>query len=480
MSARKPTRQVVIAPTPTPKKAPGHVGRSVHRHLLTNPKVKAWYDERALRSTLSADIYLRQLGGICAELRLDPDQLAKIAEKDPERLQVLLVKYASDLKRKGRLDSYIGKTIDGVRSYLRSRRVQFDRFPRLSPVRGASLESERVPTQEELGHVLAGMSPRGRAISLFMAHSGLRPGVLGSYQAADGLTLADLRDLTLEGEPSFSEKPFEIRVPARLSKTRAAYTTFGGEELAMAYLGYLSERRKAGEKLTPNSPVIVADPAGVHRGLTKSAKGFLTTKAIVLELREALKAGAPKGTHWRPYVLRAYCSTRLLSAEGEGKMTSALREAILGHDTGVAGRYNVGKAWGKELLEEARAQYKRSERYLSTTSNRGDESGERYVALLQLLVENKAITGEQARVLATGSREELAEKLKTTKANVTEKRPEKAFPIAEAEQLLNAGSGWEYVGALGAEKVILRPPASISPAPPAGAGPSAGVSGETT
>src|SRR5208337_3179854 len=110
-----------------------------------------------------------------------------------------------------------------------------------------------------LRRVLDRLSPRGRVMALLMAHSGLRPGVMGGYGGSDGLSLGDLPELKLGRRPSFGTVPFVIRVPARLSKTRKMYTTFGSQELASALLGYLDERHSQGEPLGPDSPVVTVD-----------------------------------------------------------------------------------------------------------------------------------------------------------------------------------------------------------------------------
>ena len=442
----------------------GKVGREVHRHLLADPAIRGWYEERALRSKLSADTYLRQLGGMAQRLQLEPNQIVKLAEKDPDKLHDLLVKYATDLQREGRLDSYIAKTFDGLRSWLRARRSRFDLFPRLSPARSVSLEGERVPTPEELRGILLPMSLRGQTSALFMAHAGLRPGVLGAYEAKDGLTLGDLPDLTLGPSPDFSELPFAIRVPSRLSKTRKAYTTFGTKELADTFKAYLKERMDRGEELTPRSPVVAADPLGVARGFAKGT-GFLTTKGVVLELREGLKAHAPEGVRWRPYVLRAYCSPRLLMAEGAGKIARDLREAILGHDTGVAGRYNVGKTWGPELLREGRSAYKRAEPYLLTTG-KAEDSQEAVTRALRLLLAARGVPASQLEGLdlAGKSDEEIVALLKTVGAAIGgEKRAEKAVSVREVPALLEAG--WEFVSPLNGEMAVLRAPPASPDAP---------------
>ncbi|EQD54069.1 integrase/recombinase, partial [mine drainage metagenome] len=179
------------------------------------------------RSHLSADTYLRQLGFLLERIGISPDEAVRLAQQDPDKLRDLLIKDAAKLKSEGKLDSYISKFFEGLRSYLKFNRVAFDGFPALSPIRGESLVNERVPTPEELGRVLDRLSLRGRVAALFMAHAGVRPGVLAAYQAAGGLTLKDIPDLTLGKSPSFTNIPFAVRVPASLSKTRVAYTTFG-------------------------------------------------------------------------------------------------------------------------------------------------------------------------------------------------------------------------------------------------------------
>jgi hypothetical protein len=459
VSARDATRNEPRRALRAEKKPSEKVGRERHKHLLDDARVKGWYDERALRSRLSADTYLRQLGGLCEQLKLDPEGLAKLASKDPDRLHDILVKFAADLKERGRLDSYIAKVFDGLRSWLRARRVEFDQFPRLSPVRGVSLENEVVPSPDELRAVLynSGLSSRGRSSALFMAHAGLRPGVLGTYQARDGLRLGDIPDLKLGKVPEFSELPFAIRVPARLSKTRKLYTTFGTTELSETFLAYLRERVERGEKLGADSPVIAADPLGMARGYAKDT-GFLTTKGIVKELRETLAGRAPEGKRLRPYVLRCYASTRLLLAEASGKIPRDLRESILGHDTGgAAARYHVGKTWGPELLKEARASFKRAEPYLTT--NAVAETNEGANRVIRALLAVKKVSKEEADKLDIGSMtdselQELFTKLGVGAAPA--KRSERAFLVDDVPKMLDAG--WEFVAPLNGSMAVLRSP----------------------
>jgi hypothetical protein len=398
------------------------------------------------------------LGFLLERIGQDSKNILTLAKKNPDRLRNLLIKDAAKLKSAGKLDSYISKFFEGLKSYLKFNRVTFDGFPSLSPIKGASLASERVPTPEELGRVLESLSLRGRTIALFMAHSGVRPGVLGAYQAERGLRLRDLPDLSIGKEPSFAEVPFVVRVPADLSKTRAAYTTFGTSQLASTFLAYLTERQSNGETFTSESPVVASKPGrGAARRSREEARfktEFITTTKLMFEIHHVLKSTAPEGVRWRPYVLRSYCSTRLLLAEGAGKMTRDLREAILGHDGGISARYNVGKTWGKELLKEAREQYSRAESYLSTAPNKSTDETKTDMARVMLIGLGYTEEELEDRDLLNPEvfQELVRQKVVPREAKVSQK-------LVEASELPHfLEEGWTVVTALNGHQVVLNPP----------------------
>ncbi len=437
--------------------------------LLDDPLVRSWWDERSLRSRLSADSYLRHIGLFVERLNRKPAELLALARDDPDAFRALLIKYAAEQKRAGLLDSYISKTFEGLRSLFKHHRVRFDEFPPLSPIRGASLADERVPTQQELGQVLERLSQRGRVIALFLAHTGVRPGVLGSYGGESGLTLGDLPELDFGPPIQFREIPFVVRVPAELSKTRRQYITFGTEQLATALIAYLNARREGGEKLNEFSPVAIPGTlrgaAARSRGEARFHRGFIAMKNIVGEIQKVLHSTAPKGVRWRPYVLRSYCSTRLLLAEGQGRISRDLREAILGHDGGVASRYNVGKRWGEELLAEARREYANAAEFLETNAqSRVNVAAEFRRTLLAVA----GMSEEQAAKHVNDSNEELLTILrqKLTGRDAAVPAPangngnghgtQKPFTLEEAEALL--AQGWTYIANFGPNRVLLQAP----------------------
>ncbi len=437
--------------------------------LLENSKVRSWYEARALKSRLSADVDLRKLRLLLFRLRLDPESVVRLAGTDPDRLQDALIHYASELKRAGRVDDYIAKTLSGLKSYLRFRRVSFNGFPSLNPIRGSTLANERVPTQEELGGILERLSLRGRTFTLLMAHAGLRPQAVGDYTGERGLTLGDLPELDLV-RLEFSEIPFVIRVPAELSKTRSSYVSFGTQQLATTLKTYLAARRELGEKLSKTSPVISSTTVQNLRGATRESRRavqaerrFMVTGALVQELRHALRAAVPGGVTWRPYVCRSYCSTRLLLAEGSGKISRDLREEILGHSTGVAGRYHVGKRWGEELLAEARREYANASEFLETNAQTKTNVAAEF---RRTLLGVAGVTGEEATHHMKDSNDELLALLRAKlmgrepvgsgKQNGNGSGSQKPIPLAEAERLL--AEGWTFVANFGTDRVILQSP----------------------
>jgi hypothetical protein len=387
-------------------------GRLDHRPLLREPGVQSWYDAHALRSSLSAEVSLRKLGLFLYRTRLTPASLVELAKNRPDELRDLLIAYASYLHGLKKLDSYLAKTLKGVRDWLLFNNVDFRQFPKLRRAYQAeSLARERVPTPEQLRLILGALPPRGRVSALLMAHSGLRPGTLGNDGGTDGLTLADLPELTTSGRRPRFDLPdghtaFHVQVPSRLSKTAQGYVTFGTPEAADAILSYLGERQAAEEKLAGASPLVALTSLGARNTEGKGVGSFVTTKSVVLGIRKALQAVCPEGVRWRPYVLRSYCSTQLLI----GRMDHDTREAILGHDLGVSGRYNLRKRLADHVVEAMRTEYERAMAFLFTA--RGAEERRSTDDFVRLLLQGLGLPEDtDLSQLSEKERVELADQI---------------------------------------------------------------------
>ncbi len=145
-------------------------------------------------------------------------------------------------------------------------------------------------------------------------------------------------------------------------------------------------------------------------------------------------------------------------AEGAGKITRDLREAILGHDLGNSGRYTLGKTWGDDMLRDARAAYKRAESYLST-AGKGEDSQEAVTRALRLLLTARGVPASKLEGLdlVGKSDEEIVALIKTVGAAIgPEKGTEKAVAVDDVPKLLEAG--WEFVAPLNGSMAVLRAP----------------------
>jgi hypothetical protein len=310
----------------------------------------------------------------------------------------------------GKLDSYVANTFDGLRSWLEFNGVTFRQFPKLRVRQAESLSRERVPTPEQLRLILGALSPRGRVCALLMAHGGLRPGTLGNDGGTDGLTLGDLPDLRVSGHPRFDppegHRAFPVQVPSKLSKTAQGYVTFGTPEAADAILLYLGERQATGEELTAASPLVALSSLGTRNTEGKGPGSFVTTKSVVMGIRKALQSVCPEGVRWRPYVLRSYCWTQLLI----GRMDHDTREAILGHDLGVSGRYHLRKHLADHVIEAMRTEYERAMGALLTA--RGAEERRTTDDFVRLLLRGLGLPEDtDLSGMSEKERAELAEQL---------------------------------------------------------------------
>ena len=452
-------------------------GRLDHRPLLKEPGVRSWYNAHALRSSLSAEVNLRKLGLFLYRTHLTPTGLVDLAKSKPDDLRDLLIAYAAHLHERQKLDSYLAKTLKGVRDWLLFNHVDFRQFPKLRRAYQAeSLARERVPTPDQLRLILGALPPRGRVSALLMAHSGLRPGTLGNDGGTDGLTLGDLPELrTPAGRLRFDvpedHSAFLIQVPSRLSKTAQGYVTFGTPEEGDAILSYLGERQASGEKLSPTSPLVALSSLGARNTNGKQVGAFVTTKSVVYSIRKALQSVCPEGVRWRPYVLRSYCSTQLLI----GRMDHDTREAILGHDLGVSGRYNLRKRLADHVVEAMRAEYERAMGALLTA--RGAEERRNTDDFVRLLLQGLGLPEDtDLSQLSEKERVELADQI-SKRLVPREERPSSVDPpdsragrrpagngapvqrivsLDEVPSLLE--QGWSAVMALDSQRFILKAP----------------------
>jgi integrase len=420
--------------------------------LLEDPDVRRWYDNLARGSRVTADVYLRRLGGFTVNQKIQPRELLSLSDKE---ISNLLMDFVSWSEKQGHAGSYIRSTLKAVRSWLlhnhRDITVKIK-------VKGAddtpTLRKERVPTRKELRQIFLSGDKKARVACVLVAHSGLRIGCLGNYRGDDGLRIEDIPELKIKGkEVVFEEMPAMVIVRRELSKAGHRYFTFLSEEGCEYLKDYLEERLRKGEELGPESPVITPKTA---------SKPFIPTTNIGDAIRGAIRKA---GFSWRPYVLRSYFDTQLMLAESKGHVLRDYRQFWMGHKGDIENRYTTNKGMlPDEVIEDMRSAYRRSQGYLQTIAEPSSEDKLREKTRRDLLL-ILGCSPEELEELNYGemSDEEFQEFARRRMYGTREegRSKQKVVSIDEIDDYLS--QGWEFVANLPNDKAVLKAPTISTP-----------------
>lgn len=377
----------------------GKLGRlKKQQRILTDSKVLAWFKRLRLSSPNTAENYLRRLDYLCYTL-IDPKPFA--LDKN-ERLipRHIIRKYRTPNKAKHFLQDLVTTlnekeemTRDNINNYVKVLKSWFaendiERIGKITlPTKKSHLGRRtvgRAASPEQLGEILTRATVRQRVPISLMAFSGFRPEVLGNSEGTDGLKVADFWEMQIEyekdektqqdivesgkvkfgvykkvkGEMVWVPKiPTLIVVRIESSKTRTEYVTFLNEEGCPVVKDYLEQRMKGGEKLSPNSPILVP---------RNRKPDHITTHAVEKTIRTAIKNAKLES---RPYELRSYFETRMEQAEKDGVILKDWRTHWAGHVGDMDARYTHDKGASNipdYLMEDMRQTYKEAESYLTT------------------------------------------------------------------------------------------------------------------
>ena len=276
-----------------------------YSNLLEDQDLRRWYDNLVRGSQSTADVRLRGLGRFCMRFGITPRSLLENTEKE---VSDLLMDYVTELEKQGKAGSYIDSCLKPVRSWLKYNSVILTRPIKIKNAKiPTTLNGQRTPSQEQLKKILQSGTKASRVCIALVAQSGVRLEVLGDYMGKDGLKLEDFPELTISADSvNFNIMPARIVIRTALSKAGHEYFSFIGPEGAEYIKDYLNERIRKGERLTPDSPLVIPRNQKIH---------FITTINIGDQIREAIRKA---GFAWRPYDLRHYFATQTLEAESKG------------------------------------------------------------------------------------------------------------------------------------------------------------------
>ena len=422
-----------------------------YQELLLDEDVRRWFENLRAKSVLTATVALRNLGHYCELTGTTPKEILIRARSNEKDFRYEFTDFVRKLEKEGKAGSYIARFKKVILSWLKFNDIRLQLTVNISGENETpTIANERVPSKEELARILRKATSRGRVAIAIMAFSGLRPESLGDYEGTDGLRLGDLKDLRLTDEIQFEKVPATVMVKSKLSKARHQYFSFIGEEGVTYIKEYLEERRKQGEELTYESPLLQFDVRGVKKN------AFLRTTLVTRDIREAIEAA---GLKMRPYVLRAYFSTALDIAESKGLISHPWRQFIMGHKGDIEARYSTNKRLPPDMIEEMRESYKKCLKYMETRVSEVSEDNARLYLQQQLL---SAVGYRQDEIdkmnLADLNTEEFQKLLrdKVAGAMASNGSKQKLVPMNEIEKLL--GEGYEFQAVLPNGKAIMKMP----------------------
>ncbi len=437
-----------------------------HAHLLKDEKVRRWLGNLGRGSKITAEVKWRQIGKICELINKTPKQMVNSAKKDMDKFQDSLEDMVTKLEEQKKSPQYIISLQKAVKSWMKYNNIAMTRTIKVSNASATpTIANEQVPTKEELTRILHASPPRIRFAEALMAFADLRPEVIGNFHGDDGLTIGDLPELKIEnGQVTFEKIPTMVKVRFMLSKTRKPYFTFLFQEGCNLLKEYLEQRLRAGEKLTPESPVMGFEKPGNKKNQ------FISTRRIGTLIRKYMRdAGVKK----RPYVLRHYAETQLTIAESKGKITHPYLQFFAGHKGDIEATYSTEKGrLPPDMIDVMRSQYQACESYLGTTNTISDQSEvvkRTQLAVLKSLAKNAGIDLLDAKIgKVTGINRELTIEeeiaLYENELSILRERPphedeeqkyeSKLVTEDKLEKYLN--NGWEMVQNINSKILIRR------------------------
>ena len=344
---------------------------------------------------LTASVYFRRMGHLCATMKVTPATLAAMQVKEARAFIHDLI---SSLEGAGNLGSTIEGYVKAVRNWMTWNDVQ---IPGRIKVYGASenptVEDEVTPVREELRRILEVATLRGKVTCSMMAFGAFRPEVFGNFTGDDGLKVRDLPEMKVEpmtngerevvdGRVTFGATPATVVVSKALSKAGHQYFAFLPEEGCRYLKNYLEWRmrpkdfygpidgdnkkpkwvRLPGERLGPDSPLIAA--------LKIKGTTHITTTKVRKEMKDAIVRA---GFAWRPYVLRRYFEVSMMSAEHDRLILPEWRQFWMGHVGTIESTYSVNKKLPQEVIERMRQAYAQAaEKHLETVVQQTIDKGE--------------------------------------------------------------------------------------------------------
>lgn len=308
----------------------------------------------AIRSPVTRLDYEKWLSYFTEFAKTDPRELVRVGKTDPKRVEGKILAYVGDMKAKGLKPGTIRPRLAPIKLLLEMNDVAGINWKKIGKViPPATVAEDRAPTVEEVRAIAGDSDHRLKVAVLFMATGGLRIGALA------GMRVKHVEPIEAGGVRLARVKVYP--------GTKEEYAALVSPEAWGALESYLAHRRENGEKVTGESPVFrtrykdgeagkpVAPikPTAKKRARRKeldiqphAIQGLIEHRLRLLGLRKGEKDG--KGERYE--FAAAHGFRKFFKTRAETVMKPLNVELLLGHDTGMSGRYYRPRE--AEILED--------------------------------------------------------------------------------------------------------------------------------
>jgi site-specific recombinase XerC len=421
--------------------------QSPYAKLLDEKEFHAWLENLERGSVNTASVSLRKIGNVCQRFEVTPQQIAKMNTKEATTFLLTVV---SRLEREGLRGSTIESYLKAVKNWMAWNDITLTKKIKIRETLEGKYETEIVPTQQELKRIFDVANLRTKVSASIMAFCGVRPEVLGTLLANDGLKVGDLPEMRFkDGKVEFRKIPTIVIVRKVLSKAGHNYFVFLPSEGCDYLRAYLELRMSKGEELYPDTPLICS---AEHKGVA-----HITVTNIAYDIKKAIRKA---GFDWRPYVLRRYFEVRMMDAEhSERSILREWRVFWMGHVGDIESTYSVNKGLPQDVIERMREAYaKAAEKYLVTARSQTISRDEVLATIRKEMLSQRYTEDEinEFGDLAALTPQQIVELLNRKSAGLNGNGNQKVIPVGEVQTMVE--KGWEYVDQLPDGNVIVRLP----------------------
>lgn len=327
----------------------GPVTRRQLDAVLDTPKFKRFLYSLKSRSTV--EIYSKAIGcfAIHRKLSIVDDLLTFGTQEAEDAIIDYLIYLKEDRKIAWNSRQLYGLT--SLKKYYDMNRMTLNwKLIRSYLGEKVKVVKDRAYTTEDTKKLLEKADERKKAIILILASSGMRIGALSP------LKFRHLHPIEL---PDSNQKIYRITC---YEKTNDEYFTYCTPEAATVIDSYLSYRKRYGEKIMPDSPVIrdqfdKKDPFDAMKGIHVTDRhlaqmlSFLAADAGLIELKRLTTDDKSRGGRERKEIMRAHGFRKFFNTACiRAGLKSVHKEMLLGHRTGLDENYYRPEE--QELLQD--------------------------------------------------------------------------------------------------------------------------------